>query len=698
MAYHKKVIDLGGDKSITLETGKLAKQAAGSAVVSMGNTMVLLTVCMGKELDGDFFPLTVEYREKTYAAGKIPGGYLKRESRPSDKEVLVCRLIDRPLRPLFPNGFRNEVQIAATVLSSDGINDSESISILGASLAVGLSDIPFEEQVAAVRVARVDGEFIVFPTVQELENSDLEMIVAGSATSIVMVEGGAYEISEKEMVDGIMAAHEVIKKLVAAQNELISEVGVEKFEFVPAAPDLELKAKVEALCVDKFKEYFRTPMKKKEHYGTMAELKKSVKEALAEEFPDREAEISAFFGEAEKREMREVILSEQKRIDGRGMTDVRDIVIETGLLPNCHGSAMFQRGETQALVVSTLGGKMDEQRMDTLQGDYFKNYFLHYNFPPYSVGETGRLSGPGRREIGHGHLAERSLEPVLPTADSFPYTIRIVSEILESNGSSSMASVCGGSLSLMDSGVPIKTPVAGIAMGLIYEEGRQEVLSDITGTEDHLGDMDFKVCGTKDGVTGFQMDIKINGITPELMLKALEQAKEGRMHILGKMNEVISEPREISKLAPCILKKQIQVDKIKDLIGPGGKVIRGIQEKSGVVLEVNDSGEVTITAPKRANANMAVKLVDELFEEVEVGKQYKGKVKNLTTFGAFVEVLPGKEGLVHVSELDMERGEKVESILSTGDELLVKCINIDAQGRIRLSAKQAVPEEAEPVS
>jgi polyribonucleotide nucleotidyltransferase len=695
MAIETTEIEVSPGKVVALETGKLARQAGGSVVVSMGETKVLVTACGGRESDGDFFPLTVEYREKAYAAGKIPGGYVKREARPSDSEVLTARMIDRPLRPLFPGDFKYEVQIVATVIGADGEHDSEAISIGAASLAVGLSDLPLEEQVAAVKVARVNGEWVVNPTHSELEEADVEMMIAGSESSIVMVEGGAYEISEQEMVDGIMAGHVVIKKLVAAQNALIAKIGPTKMDYKEKEDDAELFQKVETACIDQLKADLNTPMKKEEHYSAMAAIKKSVHDALDEAYPERSGEIDSYFGKIEKREMRENILNAQKRIDGRGLDQVRELMLETQSLSTAHGSAVFQRGETQALVVCTLGSKTDEQRVDTLYGDYFKNYYLHYNFPPFSVGETGRMSGPGRREIGHGHLAERSLEPVLPVSESFPYTIRLVSEILESNGSSSMASVCGGSMALMDAGVPIKEAVAGIAMGLISDGSRVEILSDITGTEDHLGDMDFKVTGTKTGITAFQMDIKIAGITPELMLKALEQAKAGRLHILEKMNASISGPREVSKNAPCILSKKIDESKIKDLIGPGGKVIRGIQEKSGANLDIADNGEVTISAPKRGNANMALKLIEEIFAEVEVGVTYTGKVKNITDFGLFAEVLPGKEGLVHISELDVERGTDLKTVFSVGETMPLKCINVDPQGRVKLSAKAAAADSEE---
>jgi len=689
MALETVQVEIAPGKIVKIETGRLAKQAAGSALVSLGDTMVLVTACMGKEADGDFFPLTVEYREKTYAVGKFPGGFNKREARPNDKEILTSRLIDRPLRPLFPKGFRNEVQIVATVLNGDGKYDADVISVIGASFAVGVSSIPYGEQVAAVRVARINGELVINPSYEEVHASDMEMVVAGSKTSIVMVEGGSYEISEEEMVQAITTGHEAIKKILVAQEELLSRTQKPKINFQPEPVNQEIFSAVEQLCAEKLRNTFSSPLAKAEFYSTMDSIKAEVLTSLAEKYPENKSLVSTYFGDIEKREMRRTIIDKGIRIDGRDTKTVRPISIETGLLPNAHGSALFQRGETQALVISTLGSKHDEQKVDTLQGEWYKNYFLHYNFPPFSVGECGRLSGVGRRETGHGHLAERSLEPVIPTAETFPYTIRIVSEILESNGSSSMASVCGGSLALLDSGVPIKTAVAGIAMGLIEEQNQVAILTDITGTEDHLGDMDFKVCGTTTGVTGFQMDIKISGITPELMLKALHQAREGRLHILGIMNQTVSKPREISKAAPCILKKSIPVDRIKDLIGPGGRVIRGIQEATGATIDIQDDGRLTVVAPKRANGQMALKMIDEIFADVEVGTLYKGKIKTITAFGVFVEVLPGKEGLVHISELDVARGTKLEGLYSLGQELQVKCIGIDPQNRIKLTAKQS---------
>ena len=687
MQIRNTTIELGSNKAIYIETGKLAKQAAGSATVRIGDTMILVTVCKGEVKNEGFFPLTVEYREKAYAVGKIPGGYLKREARPSDAETLIARMIDRPIRPLFPDKFNQEIQIVVTVLSADDQHDTESIAVTGASVALGLTGLPVNEQVAAVKVIKVGDEFIVNPTFEEMESSDLEMVVAGSASSIMMVEGGAFEISEEHMIKGIEVAHNAIKKMVEIQSKLIAEVNPTLIKFQAPVKNEDLFKAVENIVLKPLQEALNTPMVKSEHYPAMKKIKTEAQDKLQEAYPEQEALINEYFSEIEKREMRELILSQGKRIDGRKEDEIRPIYIETNLLPIVHGSALFQRGETQALVTCTLGGKSDEQRIDALKGNYSKNYFLHYNFPPYSVGETGRIGTPGRREIGHGNLAERSLEAILPTTDYFPYTIRIVSEILESNGSSSMASVCGGSLALMATGVPIKSAIAGIAMGLISDGKRVKVLSDITGTEDHLGDMDFKVTGTKDGITAFQMDIKIAGITSETMLKALEQAKKGRLHILSKMTEALSSPNDLSPNAPCISKKQINPSKIKDLIGPGGKMIRSIQEKSGVQLDISDQGEVTIMAPKKKNSEIAEKLINDLFAEIEVDKTYQGKVKNITNFGIFVEALPGKEGLVHISEIILKEGETLESSYSLGDPITVKCIGIDPKGRVKLSSK-----------
>ncbi len=688
MAQQIVNITLPDGKTITLESGKMAKQAGGAVIARMGDTMVLCTVCSGAESTGDFFPLTVEYREKFYAAGKIPGGYIKRESKPSDKEVLTSRLIDRPLRPMFPDGFKKEVQIICTVLSADEKHDADVLAVAAASAAIGLSALPFEDQVAAVKVIGTkDGKFTVNPTYEELESADIELIVAASKNSVCMVEGSAFEVSEDIMVNAILAGHAAIKEIIKGQEELISRFPVEKEAWAPKAVNAELFAKVEGFSLKLLQDTFHKPMLKKEHYKTMAKIKTDTKAALAEQFPDQSATISEYLEQIEWREMRNMVLTEKLRIDGRSPSQIRAIEIDTQVLPRTHGSALFQRGETQALVVCTLGTKSDEQRVESLQGESFKNYMLHYNFPGYSVGEAKRQGSIGRREVGHGYLAERALAPVLPTSTSFPYTIRLVSDIMESHGSSSMASVCGGTLALLDAGVKIKAPVAGIAMGLISDGARVEVLSDINGTEDHLGDMDFKVCGTEEGITSFQMDIKMKGITPEIMHRALKQANEGRLHILGKMKDALPQARELSKYAPAILQKKIPSEKVKELIGPGGKVIRGIQETSGAQLNIDDSGQLVISAAHRGNALMALKMVNELFAEAEVGKTYRGKVKGIASFGAFVEILPGKEGLVHISELAPHKVEKVEDILSMGDEVEVKCIGVDPQGKIKLSRK-----------
>jgi polyribonucleotide nucleotidyltransferase len=688
MAKQTVNITLPDGKSLSIESGRMAKQAGGAVIVRMGDTMVLCTVCAGPEALGDFFPLTVEYREKYYAAGKIPGGYIKREAKPSDKEVLTCRIVDRPLRPMFPEGYKREVQIVCTVLSADEKYDADTLSVIGASAAIGLSSLPFEDQVACVKVIGKDGKFTINPTYEEIETADVELVVAGTATSICMVEGSGWEIGEELMVNAILAGHEAIKVIVKGQQELISRFEVTKDVFVPKAIDQDLFNKVEAIAKPLLVKAFHTPMLKKAHYATMSQIKKDVIAALGETYADRASEIKEHVETVQWSEMREMVLAEKVRIDGRGPADIRAIEIETSVLPRTHGSGLFQRGETQALVVCTLGTKNDEQRVDSLQGESFRNYMLHYNFPGYSVGEAKRMNSVGRREVGHGFLAERALAPVLPTSESFPYTIRLVSDIMESHGSSSMASVCGGTLALMDAGVKIKSPVAGIAMGLVSDGTRFETLSDINGTEDHLGDMDFKVCGTEKGITSFQMDIKLRGLTPEIMQRALSQAKAGRLHILGKMKEALPAPREMSKYAPSILQKKIPSDKIKDLIGPGGKVIRGIQENSGATLNVDDQGNLTIAAVHRGNALMALKMVNELFAEAEVGKIYKGKVKGIATFGAFVEILPGKEGLVHISELAPSKVDRVEDVLQMGDEVEVKCIGVDPQGKIKLSRKQ----------
>lgn len=694
------VVEYAPGKTVRYETGRVAKQAQGSVWCHTGEAVVLSTMCYGADMPTDFFPLTVEYREKLYAAGRIPGGYFRREGKPTEDEILSSRLIDRPIRPMFPDNFRREVQIITQVLSADKKFHCGAFGIGASSLAIGLSDIPFEAQVAGVRVAKVEDTYIINPSYEEIEQSSLELVVAGTANSVVMVEGGAWEVPESDLIAAIMAGHEAIKKLCAAQQELIDSLGIEKMEIVPPVRDEELYAKVSEWARPRLAKIFREiPMTKSQHYPEMSRLSAELVEALGEDYAERKGEVKGMFKDVEKDEMRLAILDTGKRIDGRSAEEVRPITIETGVLPSAHGTALFQRGETQALAVATLGTKNDEQRVETLQGEVTKTYMLHYNFPAYSVGECKRFGMQSRREVGHGHLAERSLYPVLPHPDDFPYTLRVVSEIMESNGSSSMASVCGGALCLMDAGVPIKDPVAGIAMGLIEEGDRLAILSDISGTEDHLGDMDFKVAGTKDGITAFQMDIKIKGITPELMARALEQAKRGREVILGEMNKVLAAPRsEININAPVMLSTSVPVGKIRDVIGSGGSVIRGIQATTGTTISIDDNGNVQIAAPGRKAGNLALKMVKDIVAEAEVGKVYKGKVKSIVQFGAFVEILPGKDGLVHISELDHKKVEKVEDYLALGQEVEVLCLGVDPKGKIKLSIKALTPKPEAPAA
>jgi len=680
---------LSDGREIRFETGRLAKQAAGAAVVQMGDALLLCTMCYGGEAEQSFFPLSVEYREKAFAAGKIPGGYFKREAKPTDEEVLTSRLIDRPIRPMFPEGFMREVQVLATALSADPENPVDVLGVSAASLAVGLSELPFEEQVAAVRVIKSGDQYIVNPSYKQIEESELEMVLAGTETSVTMVEGGAWEVPEAAVVKAIAIGHEEVKRLCRAQRELVEMAGKQKIVFEAPARDEELYAKVEELIVPKLRKTFHIDMVKSQHYPAMDQLKQELLEQFDEETVAAKGNlIKAYFAEIERLEMRKMILDEGRRIDGRNTTQIRPIAIEAGILPSVHGSVVFQRGETQALATVTLGTRADEQRIESIRGESFKNYMLHYNFPPFSVGEVKRVGTISRREVGHGHLAERSLAPVLPHPDDFPYTIRIVSDILESNGSSSMASVCGGSLSLMDAGVPLKAAVAGIAMGLITDGEKMQILSDITGTEDHLGDMDFKITGTSEGITGFQMDIKVKGITQEVMSRALEQARQGRAHILSKMAEVLPASRpQLSPKAPSIDTMHINPAKIKDVIGPGGSVIRGIQTSTGATINVVDDGTVTIAAPNSKVGQIARNMIEELVAEAQVDKVYKGKVKSIVQFGAFVEILPGKDGLLHISEISDQRVEKVEDVLNLGDEVEVKCIGIDPRGKIKLSMK-----------
>ena len=690
----KKIeLDFHG-RPLSIEVGRLAKQADGAALVRYGETVVLVTAVAARELklDTDFFPLTVDYQEKTFAAGKIPGGFFKREGRPSEKEILTCRLIDRSIRPLFSEGLRCETQVIATVLSADRENDPDVVAMLGTSVALHVSDIPFNGPLAGLRVGRVDGRWVMNPTQSQLEQSDVDIFLSGSRDAIVMVEGGTQMVSEDEILEALFAGHAAIQPLIQIQEEIRREIGKPKRQVPLAELDRAVVRRVEELALTRLKQALEIP-EKLERYKRIAEVKGEVVPQALAEFPEKQKDIKGAFDELKRNVFRGLVIHQERRIDGRGLQDIRPITCEIEVLPRTHGSALFTRGETQALVVTTLGTTSDEQRVDALLGEHFKKFMLHYNFPPFSVGEVKFLRGPGRREIGHGNLAERALVPVLPSEESFPYTIRIVSEILESNGSTSMATVCGGSLSLMDAGVPITAPVAGIAMGLIKEGEHVRVLSDILGDEDHLGDMDFKVAGTAQGVTSLQMDIKISGVNREIMRQALHQAKQGRLHILGVMNATLPAARtNVSGHAPRIITLKVKPDKIREIIGPGGKVIRGIIEATGVKMDVEDDGTVTIASVDEAASQKAVEMVQRIAAEAEVGKIYKGTVRKIVEFGAFVEILPGTDGLVHISQLAPERVRKVTDVLKEGDEVMVKVLEIDRQGKIRLSRKEALQE------
>ncbi|AJE03280.1 polyribonucleotide nucleotidyltransferase [Geobacter pickeringii] len=684
-------VELGG-RTITIATGKMAKQASGSVVVSCGDTMVLVTAVAAKSArEGqDFFPLTVNYQEKAYAGGKIPGGFFKREGRPTENETLTCRFIDRPIRPLFPESFLNETQIMATVISAEEDNDPGILAMIGASAALEVSDIPFLGPIAGVKVGRVAGQFVCNPTVEQQKMSDMEVVVAASRDAVIMVEGSAAEVSESDLLEAIFFGHASVQPIIEAQVQLRAKAGVPKREVVAKPVDEALKARAKELAHASIKEAVRIKSKQERHNRIDA-VSADTLTALAGEFEGREGEIKAFLGDFEYELVREHILKDGERIDGRDTKTVRPITCEVSVLPRAHGAALFTRGETQALVAATLGTAGDEQRIDSLFGESKKRFLLHYNFPPFSVGETSMRLAPGRREIGHGMLAERALERVLPKHEDFPYTIRIVSDILESNGSSSMASVCGGALSMMDAGVPIKAPVAGIAMGLIKEGDDVAILSDILGDEDHLGDMDFKVAGTAEGVTAIQMDIKITGVTREIMGTALAQAKEGRIHILGKMAETLAASRsELSPHAPRITTIWVKTDKIRDVIGSGGKNVRGITEATGVSIDIEDTGRINIASTSKEACDKAIKMIRDLTAEAEEGKLYMGTVKKVMDFGAFVEIFPGTDGLVHISELDTERVKNVTDVLKEGDKVLVKCIGIDKQGKIKLSRKEAL--------
>ncbi len=688
--FIKKSIELEG-RTLSVETGKMAKQADGAVLVRYGDTMVLVTVVGAPEEDTtrDWFPLSVEYREKTYSAGRIPGGFFKREGRPSEKEILSSRLIDRPIRPLFEDDYNSETQIIANVLSMDRENDADVIAGFGASAALVISDIPFLGPIATVRVGKIDGAFVINPTISQLKESELELVVAGSQESIMMVEGEGEEVSEETLLEAIEYAHGAIRKLIDLQKELAAEVNKARRE-VPAKTLPEgLEEKVNELGLAGVQEAVRIQEKAARSKALKA-VKVEVIEKLAEEYPDAEKLIGVILHDIEKKIVRAMIIDENLRLDGRGVKDIREITCETNLLPRAHGSALFTRGQTQALGVVTLGSKSDEQFIDAIEGESKKAYMLHYNFPPFCTGEAKMMRGTSRREIGHGNLAERALRPVLPANGDFPYTIRIVSEVLESNGSSSMATVCAGSMSLMDAGVPTKSAVAGIAMGLIKEGDKIAVLSDILGDEDHLGDMDFKVAGTEKGITAVQMDIKIDGISSDIMAQAMEQAKEGRKHIMGKMAEAIQAANsEMSEFAPRIIEIKIPVSKIGAVIGPGGKTIRGIIEEGGPDLDINidDEGRVLISSPDMKAADFARNYIQNLIAEPEMGKAYKGTVKRVKDFGCFVEFMPGKEGMVHISELEIGRTNKVEDVVKEGDVLDLIVTKVGNDGKIGLSRK-----------
>jgi polyribonucleotide nucleotidyltransferase len=682
----------------SIETGRIAKQASGAAIVRYGESIVLVTACMGTAKEGDFLPLTVEYFEKNYAAGKIPGGFFKREGKLSEKETLVSRLIDRPCRPLFPEGFNHEVQVIATVLSSDGENDTDVLAVSGASAALSLSEIPFEGPVAAVRVARIDGKLVINPKASDTLRADLNFVVAGTRDAIVMVEGGAVEIPEDVVLDALFFAHKELQQLIDLQDELTKSAGREKFKFVRQEIDPQFTKDVNNFLSPLLNNAVRI----KEKMARRDEMSKIAKE-LHEKFLKPEEEgadlrakrLARLLEDAQYATVRSMVYREGVRIDGRDTKSVRPISVEVGVLPRTHGSALFTRGETQALVVATLGTAEEAQRLENLIGESTKSFMLHYNFPPFSVNEVKAMRGPGRREIGHGALAERAVKMVMPSEKEFPYAVRVVSEIMESNGSTSMASVCGASLALMDAGVPLKAPVAGVAMGLMKDGDKCAVLTDILGDEDALGDMDFKVCGTAKGVTAIQMDIKIKGLSRDIMSAALKQAHEGRMHILSKMNEVITQARgALNQYAPKIHSFKINQDKIRDVIGPGGKMIRSISESCGVKIEISDDGSVKIASNDAAKIKNATDVITSLVQEAIPGQIYRGVVKRIANFGAFVEILPGTDGLVHISQLAEGRVREVTDVVNEGDEVWVKVLEVDRQGKIRLSLKDALAEMA----
>ena len=684
-----------GGRTLSIQTDKVAKQASGSVVVQYGDTIVLVTAVAAHDVRiSDFLPLTVEYQEKIYAAGRIPGNYFRREiGRPSEKETLTARLIDRPIRPLFPKEWRYEIQVIATVLSMDQENDPDTLAMIGASAALEISDIPFAGPIACVRVGRINGQLKVNPSLTEIEDGDINIIVAGSRTGVVMVEGGSDMVSEADMLEAIFFGHREMQPLIDLQEKLKESNGRPKRAFTPPEKDPELVNRLNAEASERMREATLIP-EKMPRQDAQRELKAEIFENLGEDFIDRKAEVYEILKDIQKQISRDLILKENRRIDNRKFDEIRPITCEVGILPRPHGSALFTRGETQVLGVLTLGSGQDEQRVETLYGEEFRPFMLHYNFPPYSVGETRRISGPSRRDIGHGGLSTRAIEKILPDKEKFDYTIRLVSEVLESNGSSSMGTVCSCCMALMDGGVPIKTPVAGIAMGLVKEGDQVVILSDILGDEDHTGDMDFKVTGTAEGITALQMDIKIHELSKDIMQRALEQARAGRIHILNKMLETIKEPRaEISPYAPTISTIKINPDKIREVIGPGGKIIRGIQSETNTSVEIDDSGLVKIAAYSKEEGDAAVKMVQDLTQEPEVGAIYEGKVVKITDFGAFVQILPGTDGLVHISQLANRRITKVSDVVKEGDMLKVKVLEVSRDGKIRLSHKATLEEK-----
>jgi polyribonucleotide nucleotidyltransferase len=684
-----------GKRKLTVNIGKVAEQANGSCLIRYGDTVLLVTACSSKEpREGvDFFPLSVDYEEKLYSVGKIPGGFIKREGKPSEKAILTSRLIDRPIRPLFPKGYRNDVQVIATVLSVDQDCSPDIVAMIGSSVALSISDIPFQGPTGSVAVGLIDGKFILNPTSAEREKSDLSLIVSGTKDAVMMVEAGANEVPEDLMLEGILFAHEYIKEICNFIESIQKEVGKEKQEYEVFKPDELIEKEVKEYATDKLREAIHT-VDKQGRDENIDKCKEEVMEYFLEKYPENEEDIDGSLYDIIKEEVRSMILNDGIRPDNRKVDEIRPITCEVGILPRTHGSGLFTRGQTQVLTITTLGASEDVQIIDGLGKEESKRYMHHYNFPPYSTGETRVMRGPGRREIGHGALAERALEPVIPSEENFPYTIRLVSEVLSSNGSTSQASVCGSTLSLLDAGVPIKAPVAGVAMGLMKSEDKVVILTDIQGMEDFLGDMDFKVAGTEKGITAIQMDIKIAGIGRNILKEALERARIGRLFILNKMREAISSPRkELSPYAPRIFSMNVNPDKIRDIIGPGGKVINKIIDETGVKIDIDESGKVVIAAENIENGKKAVNLIEKIIKDVEVGEIYLGKVTRIVNFGAFVEILNGKEGLVHISNIARERINKVEDVLSVGDEILVKVMEIDNQGRINLSRKAALPPE-----